>query len=53
MKQIFYIVQVTDIPVARAHVEGVVQKLLNWAENAPPLVSFTKYENSFVTYYHK
>nr|SVE76728.1 EOG090X0GPB [Daphnia longispina] len=33
--------EVTDIPVARAHVEGVVQKLLNWAENAPPLVSFT------------
>ncbi|XP_046441899.1 uncharacterized protein LOC124192568 isoform X3 [Daphnia pulex] len=34
-------IETTDIPVARAHLEGVVQKLLSWAENVPPLESLT------------
>ncbi len=36
--------QTTDIPFARAHLEGVVQNLLSWAENVPPLESLNKYE---------
>ncbi len=38
-------IQTSDIPVARAHLEGVVQKLLNWADDVPPLESLTRYEN--------
>ncbi|XP_046637563.1 uncharacterized protein LOC124315885 isoform X2 [Daphnia pulicaria] len=34
-------IEATDIPVARAHLEGVVQNLLSWAENVPPLESLT------------
>nr|CAH0113661.1 unnamed protein product [Daphnia galeata] len=36
-------IETTDIPIARAYLQGVIQKLLNWAESAPPLVSFTEY----------
>ncbi|XP_046637584.1 mastermind-like protein 2 isoform X2 [Daphnia pulicaria] len=34
-------IETTDIPAARAHLQGVVQKLLSWAENVPPLLSLT------------
>ncbi|XP_046645931.1 uncharacterized protein LOC124336247 [Daphnia pulicaria] len=37
-------IEITDIPVARAHLEGATQKLLSWAENVPPLESLTKSE---------
>jgi hypothetical protein len=43
IKVMFYI-QITDVPVARAHLEGATQKLLSWAENVPPLESLTKSE---------
>jgi hypothetical protein len=39
-----FFLQTTDIPAARAHLQGVVQKLLSWAENVPPLLSLTEYE---------
>ncbi|EFX63027.1 hypothetical protein DAPPUDRAFT_336048 [Daphnia pulex] len=43
-------IETTDIPVARAHLEGVVQKLLSWAENVPPLESLTKPRVWFILY---
>ncbi|XP_046457222.1 eukaryotic translation initiation factor 4 gamma 3-like isoform X2 [Daphnia pulex] len=34
-------IETTDIPVARAHLEDAIQKLLSWAEHVPPLRSLT------------
>nr|CAH0113663.1 unnamed protein product [Daphnia galeata] len=39
-------IETTDVRIARTHLEDVSQKLLNWAESAPVLVSLTDQQSS-------